>query len=441
MAYGFLDMRVGRLIDECINRGAQYADCISVATKKLQVDYVNNSIAVNKFNSKVYTLKVLVNGNWGLSIAFELNSDMVSEALRQAASKGRGGIKLAKRRPIQGGYVLCQKRAIVDGDGSEVVDYVKSVIAAIEAGSSDIRAAEGHVEASLTARAMMSSDGVNAYEIKPSIIASFTAQTAKGETASVEICGSGGFEILENVNPHSIANEILFKLTCISKAKTLNPYYKGSKFDVVLSPHAAASIVQVVVENTLNALSYKRNIRSSYEKLTIIDDPTLNGGYGSFFFDDEGVKARRKKLIEAGRLVSLIHSRETAYIHGVEPTGNGRGIAEPPQPRHSNIVVEPCDWDFREMIEETRMGLLVDGVRNVHLIDDLVIIEPEASLLIKKGEVEGAIKISHFTINLYDFYSSIKAIASKPLGSAAGSMGDCKLASYSPPMKVELRAF
>ena len=435
-------MRVGRLIDECINRGAQYADCITVIAKKLQVDYFNKNVIVSKSNSKVYVLKALVEGNWGLSVASEPNGNMIIEALRQASLKGPGSIKLAKRKPVQGGYVMCQKQAVVDGDGSEIIDYVKSVVSAIEkSGDENVRVAEGHVEASIRAKAMMSSDGVNAYEIKPSLIASFTAQTSNGETACVEVCGSGGFEVLGNINPQSIADEILFKLSCISKSKMLNPYYKGSRFDVVLSPHTAASIIQVVVENTLNAQNYKRNVKPLFDDLTIIDDPTLDGGYGSFFFDDEGVKARRKKLIEAGRLVSLIHNRETAYVYGVEPTGNGRGLAEPPQPRHSNIIVKPCDWDFKEMIEETKIGFLVDGVRSIHLIDELIVVEPEASLLIKKGEVKEAVKVSHFAVNLYEFYSNIKAIASSPLGSAPGSIGDCKSASYSPPLKMELRVF
>ncbi|MHC1601511.1 MAG: TldD/PmbA family protein [Candidatus Nezhaarchaeales archaeon] len=435
-------MRVGRLIDECINRGAQYADCISIIAKKLQVDYVDKNIVVNKSSSKVYILKALMKGNWGLSVALEPDSSMISEALRQATAKGPGSIKLAKRKPVQGGYVMCQKRAVVDSDGSEVVDYVKNVVSAIEKGCNDnVKVAEGHVEASLIAKAMMSSDGVNAYEIKPSLIASFTAQTSNGEVASVEVCGSGGFEVLENINPQSIADEILFKLSCMSKSKMLNPYYKGSRFDVILSPHTAASIIQVVVESTLNAQNYKRSIYASCDELTIIDDPTLDGGYGSFFFDDEGVKARRKKLIESGKLVSLIHNRETAYIYGVEPTGNGRGLAEPPQPRHSNIIVKPGDWDFKEMIEETKLGFLIDGVRNIHLVDELVIMEPEASLLIKRGEVKEPVKIGHFAVNLYEFYLNIKAIASSPLGSAPGSIGDYKSASYSPPIKIELRAF
>ena len=437
-----MDMRVGRLIDECINQGAQHVDCISVIAKKMQVDYVNGEFSINKSSSRVYVLRALVEGNWGLSLSFEPSMEMVDQALSQARAKGPGGVKLAKRRPVQGGYVMCQKKAIVDGDGSEVIDYVKAVVKNIEKQCQDaVKSIEVHIEASHTARAMMSSDGVNAYELKPSIIASFTAQIASGESASVEVCGSGGFEVLEGVNPRSIADAISFRLNCMLKARQLNPYYKGFKFDVVLSPQTSASLIQVVVESTLNAYSYRHDIDGISDELTIIDDPTMDGGYGSFFFDDEGVKAKRKKLIESGKIVSLIHNRETAYMYGVEPTGNGRGLAEPPQPRHSNIIVEPGDWSFEEMIEETRIGLLIDGVRDVHVIDEYVMLEPEAALVIKKGEVKEPVKISYLATSLREFYSKIKGVGSGPLGSSPGSICDCKSASYSPPIKIELRAF
>ncbi|MCS7139457.1 MAG: TldD/PmbA family protein [Candidatus Nezhaarchaeota archaeon] len=434
-------MRVGRLIDECISHGAKYADCMFIVARKLRVDYLNNNFVTAKSSSKVYILRALVNGSWGISVALEPENRMINEAIDQALSKGPGSIKLADRRPIQGGYVICQRKPVIDGDGSEISNYVRNVTSIIEKGPLDIKIVEGFVEASLVTKTMMSSDGVNAYEVKPSLAAIFTAKSASGGAVSTEVHGSGGFEILEDMDPQSVADEILSKLSYISKSKPLNPYYRGSRFEVILSPYTAASVIQVVVESTLNAKSYKRHFKQGCESLNIVDDPTLNGGYGSFFFDDEGVKARRKKLLEAGKLISLLHSRETAYTYGVEPTGNGRGLAEPPQPRHSNIVVEPCDWSFEEMVEETRMGLLIDGVKSIQIIDDLIVVEPEVSLLINRGEITEAVKVGCFVIGLYEFYSSIKAIGSGPMRSAASSISECKMASYSPPMKVEVRVF
>ena len=434
-------MRVSRLIDACVNGGAQYADCISLQVKKLQVDVVDGEASVSRSSCRAHVLRALASGCWGISVASTPSLDMAKSALRQALSFGRGRIKLADRRPVQGGYVICQRKPVVEGDGGEVVDYVKQVVEHVEKEFGwGLRSVEGHVEASVVARAMMSSDGVNAYELKPSITASFHAYTLTGDYVSVEVCGSGGLEVLESVEPTRIADEIVFKLTCNAKAKALNPLYRGSTFDVLLSPQASASIVQFVVENTLNAFTYPHKRLKGFEGLTIYDDPTLSGGFGSFFFDDEGVKARRKKLMESGRVVTLLHSRETAYQHGVEPTGNGRGLAEPPKPMHSNIVVKGGDWNFKEMMEETKLGFLIDGVKALRLVDGFVIAEPDAALVIERGEPKEPVKLNCIAVKLLDFYSKVKAVASSPLGCAQGAIGDCKSASYSPPLKVEVRA-
>ena len=48
------------------------------------------------------------------------------------------------------------------------------------------------------------------------------------------------------------------------------------------------------------------------EHVTITADATLPGGLASFGYDDEGSPAKRTDLIDKGRLVNYLTSRETA---------------------------------------------------------------------------------------------------------------------------------
>lgn len=433
-------MRVGRIIDECVNRGAEYADCTSINYKRLRIEYVDGHSVLSELSGSIYVVKALLKGCWGVSASTKLNDYTVMDVLRQAAVSTSKGIKLASRKPVQGGYVIRQKKVISEGYGLNVVDFLKSVESGLRESCISLHSFRGVVEGLVRTKAMISSDGVNAYEVKPLVVCCFTAFGKSGETAVFEVFGSGGLEVLDSVSPQKIVEELTFKLDALSKCKMLNPYYRGSKFEVVLSPSAASHVIQVTVENSLNAKNW-RHLDICHDGLTMIDDPTLEGGYGSFFFDDEGVKARRKKLMESGRLISLLHSRETAYVYGVEPTGNGRGFAVPPEPLHSNIIVSPGDWSLEEIVEETKLGFVAHGVRRAYLINELLMIEPEATLLLLKGEMRLPVKISYFAVNMSEFFSNIKAIASGPLGSAREVILGCETASYSPPIKIDLRAF
>ncbi|MDH5816377.1 MAG: TldD/PmbA family protein [Candidatus Nezhaarchaeota archaeon] len=434
-------MRVGRIIDLCINRGVEYADCTSITYRRLRVDYINGQAVVSQSSGDVYVLKVLSKGSWGVGAFTKLSDEVITDVLKKAAANTVKNIKLAQRRPAQGGYVIGQKKEISESCVPDVVHFLKSVETSLREYCESLQSFEGVVEGLVKKRAMISSDGVNAYEVKPLVVGCFIARAKSGEVATTEVFGSGGLEVLERVSPQELVEELAYKLNATLNSKALNPYYRGSRFEVVLSPKAASHVMQVIVEEFLNARRWRWHLKDGYSNLTILDDPTIEGGYGSFFFDDEGVKARRKKLIEDGRLVSLLHNRETAYVHGVEPTGNGRGFAVPPEPLHSNIIVCPGDWSLKEIVEETKLGFLVHGVKRVYLVNELLAIEPDATFLLIKGELRSPVKVNYFAIDARSFFSEIKAISSGPLGFAREVMLGCETASYSPPIKVNLRAF
>ena len=99
--------------------------------------------------------------------------------------------------------------------------------------------------------------------------------------------------------------------------------------------------------------------------VTVVDDPTVKNAFGSFPFDDEGVKGQRKVLIADGVLKTYILNRETAHTLGMSSNGGARAESYGARPlvRMSNTFIEKGDFGFDELIEDIDYGIYAKGTR------------------------------------------------------------------------------
>jgi PmbA protein len=94
--------------------------------------------------------------------------------------------------------------------------------------------------------------------------------------------------------------------------------------------------------------------------VTVVDDATLPGLFGSAPFDDEGVASRRTVLVENGVLRTFLHNCYTARKLGMRTTGNAsRGVAGNPGVGHGNFYLEPGAQSAAALIGSVRQGLYV----------------------------------------------------------------------------------
>ncbi len=100
------------------------------------------------------------------------------------------------------------------------------------------------------------------------------------------------------------------------------------------------------------------------DKVTVIDDGTLPGQYGSSKFDDEGHIRQRNVLIENGVLRSYLTDRLGALRLGLDQTGSGRrqGYGYGPAARMSNTFLAVGPDDPEEIIRSTAEGLFVTEI-------------------------------------------------------------------------------
>jgi PmbA protein len=118
---------------------------------------------------------------------------------------------------------------------------------------------------------------------------------------------------------------------------------------VVFSPEIARSIVGHIFEAANGSLIYhqssffagKLGDQVASPELTIIDDGTLVGGFGTSPFDGEGLPTRRTAIIERGVLKSYLLNTYMARKLNMQSTGNAsRGITGPPGIGAGNLFLE-----------------------------------------------------------------------------------------------------
>lgn len=101
------------------------------------------------------------------------------------------------------------------------------------------------------------------------------------------------------------------------------------------------------------------NFKYGSEHVTIVMDATIPTALGTYGYDDDGVKATKKTIIEKGIFKNFISSRDTAVKIGQPSDGNNRADewANIPIVRMSNINLMPGDFEFDELIKGVEDGL------------------------------------------------------------------------------------
>ena len=100
--------------------------------------------------------------------------------------------------------------------------------------------------------------------------------------------------------------------------------------------------------------------------VTVVDDPTIMEGYGSYPVDDEGVNTREKVLIRNGVLTEYLNHRETAHHFGIEPNGGARaqdGLHHPLVRMSNTIIQGGTHRDMDELMEDIQYGVYACGTR------------------------------------------------------------------------------
>lgn len=137
---------------------------------------------------------------------------------------------------------------------------------------------------------------------------------------------------------------------------------------LVFAPEVAGSILGAIlgaingnaVYRSSSFLAGKLGETVAGSNLTIIDDGTIPGGFGSAYFDGEGLPTRRKVVFDRGVLTSYLLNTYTARKLGLQSTGNAsRGLAGSPGIGAGNFYLEPGTKTPEEILAGIPNGLYV----------------------------------------------------------------------------------
>jgi PmbA protein len=143
---------------------------------------------------------------------------------------------------------------------------------------------------------------------------------------------------------------------------------KTAQVPIVLDPLVANSILGHIFEGIngdsvyrgASFLAGKLEQKIAGDQVTVIDDGTMRGGFGTSPFDGEGIPTRRTVVIEKGVLKSYLLNTYTAKKLGLATTANAsRGLAGTPGIGAGNYFLEPGTKTPEEIIAAIPDGLYV----------------------------------------------------------------------------------
>ncbi len=197
---------------------------------------------------------------------------------------------------------------------------------------------------------------------------------------------------------------------------------KTARVPIVFEPMVARSLLGNLFEaasgdSIYRAASFlvgKLGESIAGENVTVVDDGTMPGGFGTSPFDGEGVPTRRTLVVERGVLKSYLLNTYTAKKLGLRTTGNAaRGLAGTPGIGAGNFFLEPGAQSPQEIIAAIPEGLYVTELLGfgVNLVTGDYS-RGAGGLWISGGEL--AYPVEEITIagNLKDMLRNITAIGS-----------------------------
>lgn len=137
---------------------------------------------------------------------------------------------------------------------------------------------------------------------------------------------------------------------------------------VIFEPRTARTLLGSIFDAVSGSAIYRKasflagklGEKIADERITIIDDGTIPGLFGTSPFDDEGVPTRRTPVIERGVLRNYLLNSYSARKLDMKTTGNAsRGITGNAGIGHGNLYLEAGSRSQEEIIRSTKNGFFV----------------------------------------------------------------------------------
>jgi TldD protein len=428
-----------RVVEGAVQKfSADYAEVRAQKLHKTMVTLEDGRIEAAKQGiERGAALRVLVGGAWGFgSIAsFDVDAltDTIGEACkmaRAATARRKSPVKLARTEPVDDKIILKPRK---DPSEISVEDKINTALT-----TSDVILSYDKRVRSCTLNYLdltgtdyfINNEGACIEQGKLYVWLGVNAVAREMDVFSFsrEAVGStAGYEVFDVETPQKIG-----ELTARRAVEQLNAKSpKGGTYPVVLGQNVVGTFVHEAFGHLAEAdltlsgsvLCKKLGKKVGSDVVSIYDDGTISGAFGSFVYDDEGVAAQRTSLVKDGVVVGLMHNRETAQQFDARPTGNARAedFRVGPMVRMRNTFIEPKDYSFEELIEGMDFGYYLKsfrggqanldgtfqvGIQESYEVVDGEVGEPVRNASISRSTLETLLKVDAVGKN-FQFWSGV----------------------------------
>ncbi|MEM0007408.1 MAG: TldD/PmbA family protein [Candidatus Bathyarchaeia archaeon] len=372
-------------------------------------------------------IRVLVNGAWGFASSCSLDTKTLvsaaSEACRMAKVAGqklKNPIKLAENKAFEDDVSAKPKR---DPSKISIEDKIKitSTIAETVLGYDQrVKSCTIDYLDLVGTSYFLNSEGSYIKQDKLYVWSRILVTAREGDvfTFSREEVGStSGFEVFDVETPEIIGERVVKR--AVEQLKAKPP--KGGTFPVVLGPNVVGVFIHEAFGHLAEAdltlsgsvLMNKLGKKVASDVATIYDDGTIEGAFGSFKYDDEGVPSQKTLLVKDGVVVGLMHNRETAQKFNAKPTGNARAEDFRVEPiiRMRNTFLAPKDHSFEELIESIKFGYYFKSFRGGQAnLDGTFQVGIQEGYEIVKGEIGEPVRNASISGNTLETLHKVDAV-------------------------------
>lgn len=250
---------------------------------------------------------------------------------------------------------------------------------------------------------------------------------------------SVSFDKDEDFDPAYVANRAAVKVLSHLNAVDV----KSQKTAVIFENRRFAEFLKAIksifdayfVETGQSQLKGKVGKQIASEKLTLVDDPWLEGGFGTVPFDGEGVPSQYKDVIKNGVLKTFLYGLCMADKHKCKTTGNGTGSQAA---QTFNFYIENGKLSPEELLKELGNGVYIDKIIGLAPAVNWVTGDVSAAAegyLVQDGKLGKALNQFTFSCNLYQLLKDIREIGNdlsfycSPVGSPSVLVDNITVAS------------
>jgi len=421
-----------------------YADLRFVQTEKENIEVENGILSsYNVSTNRGVGIRVLADGAWGFAASNNLDKISLQETAAKALDIARASaltkkedIRLAHEDKHIDTYITPITKNPFQISPSEKIDLlVKSTKIMLK---DKVKKSEGSLSFYKIHKIFISTEGS---EIEQTIfesgggIAAYAIGEGDFQKRSYPSSFGGdyatrGYEFIEEMNllenAERVAEEANQLLFAPSTPEGITDIVLGGS-QLALQVHESCGH-PVELDRVLGKeISYAGGSFLTLDKLnnftygspevTIVADATIPGGLGTFGYDDEGVPASKSYLVNKGKFVGYLTSREDAFKLGLK--SNGAARAENwnriPLVRMTNINLLPGNLELDKLIGDIKEGLYLDYNKSWSIDDKRINFQfgTEIAREIKNGKLGKIYKNAVYQGITSEFWKSCDGVSSE----------------------------